>query len=261
MKYATALLATLFALQLSTAQAETTTRTIQYEIDGTTFESTLVHSGSASGKPGILMIPNWLGPTEASLQKAKQIAGDDYIVLMADMYGLNTRPTNGKEAGQAAGAVRADRTLMRARAAKALEILKTEGLAAGLDPQKTAAIGFCFGGGTVLELGRSAAELDAVVSFHGDLLSPTLAADAAQTKAKVLVLHGADDPYVPQEHVATFIATMQATDVDWQLVQYSGAVHSFTDPNADSDGARYHATSAKRSFAAMRALFDELWSK
>jgi dienelactone hydrolase len=155
--------------------------------------------------------------------------------------------------------VRGDRALMRARAKKALEVFKKEGETLGLDGERIAAIGFCFGGGTVLELGRSGADVDAIVSFHGDLASPTLAADAGNTKAKVLVCHGADDPYVPQKDVQGWVAAMQATDVDWQLIQYSGTVHSFTDPLADSDAARFNAKSANRAYAAMRALFGEIW--
>lgn len=259
MKIAITLLA-LFAFSYSAfAEGVIHSKNLSHELDGVNFESTLVYSNTGDNKPGILMIPNWMGPTEGSLEKAKKIAGEKYVVLMADMYGVDVRPANGKEAGEAAGAIRADRKLMRARAASALELLKREGTRVGMDSRKTAAIGFCFGGGTVLELARSGSNVDAVVSFHGDLISPTLEADAAKTTAKVLVLHGADDPYVPQDHVETFVSTMQDTDVDWQLIQYSGTVHSFTNPAAKSDGARYNETSAKRSFAAMNALFSEIW--
>jgi len=259
MKKTAFLLSTLLISHIAHAHDALHTQTVTYELDGTTFEGTLVYSEHGAQKPGILMIPNWMGPTEGSLQKAMKIAGDDYIVLMADMYGTDVRPANGKEAGQAAGAVRADRPLMRARAAKALDVLKTEGARFGLDPEKTAAIGFCFGGGAVLELGRSGSEVDAVVSFHGDLISPTLEVDAAKTTAKVLVLHGADDPYVPQDHVQTFVSTMHDTTVDWQLIQYSDTVHSFTNPAANSGGSKYNKVSAKRSFAAMHFLFGEIW--
>ena len=104
------------------------------------------------------------------------------------------------------------------------------------------------------------AELDAIVSFHGDLMSPTLAEDAGQTQAQVLVLHGAADPFVPQSDVQAFIDAMLATDVDWELVQYSGTVHSFTDPTANMEGkAQYNAISAGRAFERMEALLDELW--
>ncbi|EDY83932.1 dienelactone hydrolase family [Verrucomicrobiia bacterium DG1235] len=234
------------------------TKVVSYEHDDVTFESTIVYSDHGdTSKPGILMVPNWMGPTQGSLEKAMKVAGNNYVVMMVDMYGTGTRPTNGQEAGAAAGAIRGDRSLMRARSAKALEVFKAQ--APHLDESKIAAIGFCFGGGAVLELGRSGADVDALVSFHGDLLSPTLEADAAETQAKILVLHGADDPYVPQSDVETFVSTMQGTDVDWQLVQYSHTVHSFTNPAAASDGARYNKTSSDRAFAAMRALFNELW--
>lgn len=236
-------------------------KTVRYELDGTTFESTIIHrDGSGGARPGVLMVPNWMGPTEASLKKARSVAGEDRVVMMVDMYGVDVRPVNGDEAGKAAGAVRADRGMMRARAARALEVFRAEAEAVGLDPERIAAIGFCFGGGTVLELGRSGADLDAIVSFHGDLLSPTLESDAGATKAKVMVLHGADDPYVPQADVQQFVAAMQATEVDWQLVQFANTVHSFTDPSAAAPGqAEYHPVSAKRAFEMMDDLFEEVW--
>lgn len=260
MKTAIALLAAVAAAAFARAD-DVTFKTVVYEFEGKTFESSIVIPAAAADEalPGILMIPNWMGPTDASLDKATKVAGDDYIVMMVDMYGTEVRPANAQEAGEAAGAVRGDRAIMRARAAKALEVFKAEAAVNGLDTDKIAAIGFCFGGGAALELGRSGADIDAIVSFHGDLLSPTLEADAKHTRAKVLALHGADDPYVPQGDVQAFIEVMKDTDVDWQLVQYSGTVHSFTNPNADSDGARYHPRSASRAFEAMDDLFDEIW--
>jgi dienelactone hydrolase len=244
------------------ALAGFSSKPVRYELAGEAFEGTIVWPADAlKPLPGILMIPNWMGPTEASLDKARKVAAMGYVVLMADMYGVDVRPQNAQEASAAAGAVRADRQVMRTRAFRALQALRTES-GVPLDPQRVAAIGFCFGGGTVLELARSGAALDAVVSFHGDLLSPTLEADAQRTRSRVLVLHGADDPYVPQEHVARFIAAMQGTEADWQLVQFSGAVHSFTDPNAAAPGqAEYHPRTAERAFRYMRALFDEMWSQ
>lgn len=244
------------------SQAALPTITVGYELGGTKFESTII-GNRPGGKPlpGLLMVPNWMGPSATSLEKARRIAADGYVVMMVDMYGVGTRPANAQEAAAAASSVRADRALMRARAQKALDVFREQGAAAGLDPEKVAAIGFCFGGGTVLELGRSGADLAAIVSFHGDLASPTLAADAGKTTAKVLVCHGADDPHVPQQDVQTWIEAMRATDVDWQLVQYSGTVHSFTDPTAASDGSRYHERSAQRAFASMHALLRSLWAE
>jgi dienelactone hydrolase len=128
------------------------------------------------------------------------------------------------------------------------------------DPQRIAAIGYCFGGTTVLELARSGAELKGVVSFHGGLGSPT-PADARNIQCKVLVLHGADDPFVPAAEVAGFEKEMRDAKVDWQLVSYGGAVHSFTDWNAGNDnskGAAYNEKADQRSWVAMKAFFEEV---
>ena len=248
----------------ATVYSKPIVKEVHYALDGVEFVSTLVwDSGLENPAPGILMVPNWMGPSEGSLEKAMHVAGEDYVVMMVDMYGKGIRPSNGKEAGEAAGVLRNDRDLMRTRAAKALEVMLEQGAegVAPVDGAKMAAIGFCFGGGTVLELGRSGADIDAVVSFHGDLISPTLEEDASKMKARVLVLHGAKDPYVPQEDVQKWIAVMNDTDVDWTLVQLSGAVHSFTNPEANSSGSKYHPVVSARAFEMMRELFDQIWAK
>ena len=235
---------------------------VSYEIGETTFQGMLIYDADEydASLPGIVMFPNWMGPSEASFEKAEKIADDDFAVFVADMYGTNVRPSNSSEAGEAAGTVRADRSLMRERALKAVEVFDELAGSHPINTDKTLAIGFCFGGGTVLEMARSGTDaVDGVVSFHGDLQSPTLEADAAQVRIPQLILHGADDAYVPQEDVQAFIAAMQAGGVDdWTLVQFSGTVHSFTDPTAASDGARYHKRSADRAFEMMDDFADEL---
>jgi dienelactone hydrolase len=126
-----------------------------------------------------------------------------------------------------------------------------------------AVIGYCFGGAGALELARSGAPLKGVVTFHGSLTTPT-PADAKNIKAKILVLHGADDPYVKQEDVKAFMDEMRNAGVDWQLVQYSGAVHSFTDKRAGNDnskGAAYNEAADRRSWRAMRDFFDEVFAQ
>ena len=211
--------------------------------------------------PGILFVPNWMGSdTEATLKKAKEIADDEFAVFIADMYGVDVRPSDWKDAGAAAGFVRADRELMRARAQASIDTFKDLSASRPIDSDKTLAIGFCFGGGTLIEYARAGTEdLDGIVSFHGDLVSPTLEEDAGAVKTPLLVLHGADDPYVPQTDVQQFVAAMQAGgDDDWQLVQFSGAVHSFTDPTAYSDGARYHKRTAERAFEMMEDFAEEV---
>lgn len=237
---------------------------VDYTIGDTDFRGHLIYDEDAADEdgplPAIFMVPNWMGPdTEATLTKAKEIADDEFAVFVADMYGTAVRPANSSEAGEAAGFVRADRDLMRARAAKGVEVFSGLDDQHPIDSDRMMGIGFCFGGGTLLEYARGGSDaLKGIVSFHGDLTSPTLEKDADQVVTPLLVLHGADDPYVPQEDVQVFIKAMQAGEVaDWTFVQFSGAVHSFTDPTADSDGARYHERTAERAFEMMEDFAEE----
>ena len=258
-----------FFLSLTTAQAlspkapTTVHEQITYELEGTTFRGHLIYEETGQRDeplPGILMVPNWMGPnTPMTLRKAREVAGSDFAVFVVDMYGVDVRPSDASEAGEAAGFVRGDRALMRARAAKAVEVFKDLNASHPVDADQMLGIGFCFGGGTLLEYARSGSEaLDGIVSFHGDLASPTLESDAGKIVTPLLLLQGADDPYVPQADVRAFVDAMQTAGVDdWTLVQFSGTVHSFTDPTADSDGARYHQRSAERAFEMMEDFAEE----
>ncbi|WP_137885508.1 dienelactone hydrolase family protein [Pseudomonas sp. 2FE] len=239
------------------AEAAVVTKAVPYEIDGEAFEGMLIYDNAVtSPRPGLLMVPDWLGVTEESAKLAARAAGSKYVVFMADMYGKAVRPSNPDEAKAAATLVRADRAMMRKRAQAAVEVLKAQ--APQVDTGKLGAIGFCFGGGSVLELARSGAPLKGFVSFHGNLDTPN-PADAQNIKAPVLVLHGANDPSVPQAQVDGFIAEMKAAKTDWQLVSYGGAVHSFTNPLANVPGRnQYHPLVASRAFKAMNDLFDEV---
>lgn len=241
------------------AEAAVVVKPHAYEIVGETYEGLLVYDDSVTTpRPGLLMVPNWLGVTERSAEKAARAAGDKYVVFMADLYGKAVRPSNPDEAKAAATSVRGDRPLMRKRAQAAVEAFRSQQVVA-LDTGKMAAIGFCFGGGAVLELARSGSDLDAFVSFHGNLDTPN-PDDAKQIKAPVLVLHGADDPAVPKEQVDAFIAEMKATDVDWQMNIYGNAVHSFTDPYANVPGRNeFNPEVAERAFQAMNSLLDEVF--
>ena len=148
--------------------------------------------------------------------------------------------------------------MLRSRVTAALGVLRDQ---PSCDSERIAAIGYCFGGLTVLELARSGAAVAGVVSFHGGLDSPT-PADAKQIRGKVLVLHGADDPHVPPADVAAFQAEMRAAGVNWQFTAYGGAVHSFTNPNAGNDnskGVAYNAQADRRSWQAMTNFLRELF--
>jgi dienelactone hydrolase len=181
-----------------------------------------------------------------------------YVALAADIYGKGVRAHTPEEAASLATKFRSDPVTLRSRANAALEALKGHPL---VDPSKVAAIGYCFGGGTVLELARSGAELAGVVSFHGNLDTQN-PEDAKNIKCKVLALHGADDPLVPREHVLAFQDEMRSGGVDWQMILYGGAVHSFTNPasgNDPSKGVAYNERADRRSWEAMKSFFAELF--
>ena len=243
------------------ARAEVKTETIEYEQGGVTLEGVLAWDDATTEKrPGVLVVHDWMGVGPFVVGQAERLARQGYVAFAADIYGKGVRPKDVKEAGEQAGKLRADRPLLRARAAAGLaELRRSE----RVDGAKVAAIGYCFGGGTALELARSGADLAAVVSFHGNLDTPDRT-DAKKIKAKILALHGADDPYVPAAQVTAFESEMRNAKVDWQLIAYGGAVHAFTNPGAGTDpskGAAYDERAARRAWAAMEQLFAEVFPK
>jgi dienelactone hydrolase len=255
-------LGVLVGLMALTAAAKPVQKPVVYELDGTKFEGVLVYDDAVkTPRPGLVLVPNWLGINEPNLKQAATVAGKQYIIFVADIYGQAVRPKNTEEAGKAAGAVKGDRNLLRARMNKGLEVLRTEGKAVGLDAKKLGAIGFCLGGTSVLELARSGAPVAGVVSFHGGLDAPIPATEGAIT-AKVLALHGAEDPFVPATEVKGFEEEMRKAKADWELVSYGGAVHSFTDVDANAAGqAQYNAKVARRAYLAMNDFFAEAFAK
>jgi dienelactone hydrolase len=178
-----------------------------------------------------------------------------YVAFAADIYGKGVRPTTPQAKGQEAGKYMKDRKLLRARAEAGLDQLKNNPM---VDTNHLAAIGFCFGGSTVLELARSGADLKSVVGFHAGLSNPN-PADANNIKAKVLILHGADDPLVNKAQVDAFEKEMGATKVDWQVVLYGHTLHSFSNPEANdpAHGAQYNADTDRRAWQAMQDFFNE----
>lgn len=234
---------------------------VDWTVGGAPFSGVLVYDdATATKRPGLVMVPNWMGVSPAAVEKAKMIAGTDYVVLVADVYGAKVRPTDTKQASEAAGALYADRPALRARAKAAVDTLVAQAAKVPLDPTRIGAIGFCFGGSTAVELARSGADLDGFVSFHGGLDTSMPAAKGA-IKAPVLVLNGAADGYVKPEHIAAFEREMTDAGADWQLVNYGGAVHCFTETDANSAPAcLYDAETARRAYGAMDLFFDEVFA-
>lgn len=236
-------------------------RSITWQIEGQTFEGRLVYDAAADQlRPGLLMAPNWMGVSQGAEDIARQVAGQGYVVLLADLYGQAVRPSNGDEAGAAMMPLKNDRGLLRQRMQAALtQLLAQDDVQ--LDTARIASFGFCFGGCCTLELARSGADLKAAVSFHGTLDTPN-PADANNIKGAVLVLHGAADPLVPKEQLPAFEAEMDAAKVDWQLLSYGGAVHSFTDPEANVPGKMmYDAKVSRRAFISLYNLLDEVFAR
>ena len=231
---------------------------VAYSVDGHGYEGQLVFDPSVTAaRPGLLLAPNWMGVTDGAIELAKKAAGKDYVVLVADIYGADVRPNGHEQAAAAMMPLKNDRALLRTRMQASLATLQSQTHAA-VDSAKLAVFGFCFGGCCALELARDGAPVKAAVSFHGTLDTPN-AADANNIKGKVLVLHGAADPLVPKEQLPAFEAEMDAANVDWQLVSYGGAVHSFTDPAADNlPMMKYNPTVAARAFANMAHLLKEV---
>lgn len=254
-------LAIVTGLAITASLAEVRTSTVQYKEGETALEGIVAWDDAVKGRrPGILVVHEWTGVGPYVKSRAEQLAKLGYVAFCVDVYGKGVRPVGPKEAGETAGRFKEDRPLLRRRVAAGLEELRRNELA---DPRRIAAVGYCFGGTAVLELARSGADVAGVVSFHGGLSTP-LPASAGSLKAKVLVLHGADDPFVPAAEVTGFEAEMRRASADWQLVAYGGAVHSFSNPASGSDrskGAAYDPRADRRSWEAMLAFFGELFGE
>lgn len=256
MKLFLAIFVMLFAVS---ATAQIHTEYVTYNDGDVVLEGYIAYDKSFAGKrPGVLVVHEWTGINDYTLQRSKQLAEMGYFAFAADIYGKGIRPSTPEEAGKQASVYKNDRQLMRKRINLALDEIRKQSF---VDTENISAIGYCFGGTVVLELARSGADVKGVVSFHGGLDTPNLS-DANNIKAKVLVLHGADDPYVPEEQLKTFEKEMREAKVDWQLVSYGNAVHSFTNPGAGNDnskGAAYNQKADKRSWEAMKSFFNEIF--
>ena len=257
------MIAVALSLWLGAAHAAMVARNLDYAVDGKKMQSVLVYDDAVKKpRPGLVMTPDWLGMNPDQVALGKQVAGKDYVVLVADVYGVDVRPKNADEAGAAAKDMYAHRDELRARIKAALAQLKAQVGKAPLDGRHWGAFGYCFGGATTLDLARSGADIQGVVSFHGNLATddPNL---AKNIKAKVLALNGGDDKFVPEEQIVAFQKEMRDANVDWQFVSFGGAVHCFAVPAAKGDvpGCKYNERAARRGYAMMHHFFDEAFGQ
>jgi dienelactone hydrolase len=237
------------------------TKVIEYKSGDQVLEGFLAYDDTVkSPRPGVLIVHQWKGLTEYEQKRAEMLAGLGYVAFCADIYGKGVRPTEVKDASALAGKYKGDRALYRERLKAALDVLAAQ---PQVEKEKLAAMGYCFGGTGALEVARSGAAVRGVISFHGGLGTPT-PADAKTIKGRVLVLHGADDPFVPPAEVDGFKKEMAEAEVGYEFVAYPGAVHSFTHWTAGSDnskGAAYNKEADEQSWDAMKAFLAKVFSK
>jgi dienelactone hydrolase len=242
---------------IGSAQAAVKVQTVDYKQGDSTLEGWLVYDDAKQGKrPGVVVFPAWNGPDEDAKGRAQMLAKLGYVAFVADVYGKGVRPADNKGAMAEATKYMKDRALLRDRAKAAFDALRKNAM---VNPSKIAAIGYCFGGAGALDLARSGAPIVDTVAFHGDIASPT-PQDDNNIKGRVLVLHGAADPIVGQKDQDAFRKEMTDAHVNWEMVLYGGAVHSFTQKGAGNDpskGAAYNAYADKQSWAEMTRLFRE----
>jgi dienelactone hydrolase len=230
--------------------------------DGTVLKGYLVSDDSLAGRrPGVLVVHEWWGHNAYARQRAEMLAGLGYTALAVDMYGGGQQAAHPEDAGKFAGAVRKNLPLMKERFLAALELLRRQPT---VDPAQIAAIGYCFGGAVVLEMARAGVDLKGVASFHGSLGGGSTARPGL-VKARILVLNGADDSFVTAEQIAAFQQEMTAAKVDYRFINYPGARHGFTNPDADTYAQQfkmpigYHAEADRASWAELQRFFAEIF--
>lgn len=238
------------------ALAAVKTKTIEYKDGGTTLKGVLAWDDAASGKrPGVLVIHEWWGLNDYAVSRAKQLAAEGYVAFAADMYGDNKVTEHADEAGAWMKQITSNQDAWRARANASLTALKAQ---PQVDAGKVAAIGYCFGGATVMQMAYAGADVKAVVSFHGSL--PPAGEEVTSIAPRVMVAHGRDDGFIPADRIVAFQAGLDRAKANWEMTIYSGTRHGFTNPDAGKFGMEnlaYNEIADKHSWAAMLRLFDE----
>jgi len=245
----------------SVAQGAVMTKTISYQEDGASLQGYLAYDNALKGKrPGVLVVHEWWGLNDYARKRATQLAAMGYVAFALDMYGKDKVADHPEQAKEFMKKVTQNVDTWQKRVLAGLEILKKQ---PNTDSNRIAAIGYCFGGSTVQQLAYSGADIRGIVSFHGSLIPPTESA-VKQTKAKILICHGASDPYTKPEALPTYLTTMNASGIDWKMSIYAHAKHAFTNPDADNYGMAalgYNRTADRRSWEDMKQFFNEIFSK
>ena len=246
----------LVILYLTMNQAFAQTKSIFYKDGEQILKGQFAQSKNQNNdQAGILILPAWMGVSEHTKEVASQLADLGYHAFVADIYGEGNNPTNTKEAGQKAGYYKSNIEEYHKRIALGLQVLINQ----GANPNKIVVIGYCFGGTGALEAARAKMNVKGVVSFHGGLGKNNNRVNNI-IEAKVLVLHGADDPFVSQKEIEAFQNEMRTSKADWQMIYYAEAVHAFTEKAAGNDptkGAAFNEKATKRSFEHFLLFLNE----
>lgn len=236
---------------------------VTYRDGSTVMKGFIVYDDAHRAKrPGVIVVHEWWGITRHVHEEARKLAAQGYTAFIADMYGDGKTADNPKDAGALSGAVRKNPAAMQSRFNAARDTLARH---ASVDPGKIAAIGFCFGGSVVLDMARVGTDLKGVAAFHAGLGAAGPAAAAGRVKSKVLVLNGAADPFIKPDSVDAFKKEMDAAKVDYRYINYPGAVHAFTNPEATAKGKQfnlplaYHAEADRQSKAEAMTFFRSVF--
>ena len=245
-----------------TAQAHVHGDEVTYTSGDTTLKGYLAYNTDVEGKaPAVLVVHEWWGHNEYARRRARMLAEMGYTALAVDMYGDGKTADHPDEAGAFAGQVMSNLDEARSRFLAAVAFLKKQ---ESVDPDHIAAIGYCFGGGVVLNMARMGLELDGVASFHGSLAAKT-PAEEGKVKAAVLVCHGADDQFTTPEQLEAFKKEMKDAGVDLTYKEYPGAKHSFTNPDADAAAEKfglplgYDQAADKQSWKDLETFLQEVF--
>ena len=237
---------------------------VDYKAGGVTMKGYLAYDENIKGKrPGVLVVHEWWGQNEYSRKRARMLAELGYTALAVDMYGEGKTATHPDDAIKFSSETMKNFPVAKERFESAMNFLKKQRT---VDPDRIAAIGYCFGGGVVLNMARQGVDLKAVASFHGSLAA-IKPAQTGTMKAKIRVYNGEDDKFMPNEAIDAFMQEMRDAKVDFQFINYPGAIHAFTNPEADELGKKfglplaYNAEADKRSWADMANFFAEVFKK